>query len=448
MPDRESDRLSGRVRRYARVGTRVGGVAARMAGQRYLGLPADRERNAAELKRALGGLKGPLMKVAQLLATVPGGLPDEYAEALGALQSQAPAMGWGFVKRRMAAELGPDWRAAFAAFEPDAAAAASLGQVHRATAHDGAPLACKLQYPDMASAVAADIRQLKLIFAIYARYDRAIDTGEIHAEIAARLREELDYEREARHMALYGEMLKDDPGVHVPAVDTALSTGRLLTMNWLDGARLLDFKEAPLERRNDIALHMFNAWYVPLYRFGVLHGDPHLGNYTVREDGTINLLDFGCIRVFESAFVAGIIDLYRAVRDDDRDLAVHAYETWGFSDLTNDMVDALNIWAHYIYGPLIEDRVRMIDESGNAHYGGAVAARTHREIRRLGGVTPPREFVLIDRSAIGLGSVFLHLKAELNWHRLYEELIADFEAARLTRRQAAALERCGVPEAA
>ena len=90
----------------------------------------------------------------------------------------------------------------------------------------------------------------------------------------------------------------------------------------------------------------------------------------------------------------------------------------------------------------------MIDESGNAHYGGAVAARTHREIRRLGGVTPPREFVLIDRSAIGLGSVFLHLKAELNWHRLYEALIADFEAARLTSRQAAALERCGVPEAA
>ena len=447
MPEREGDRLSGRVRRYARVGTSVGGIAARMAGQRYLGLPADRERNAAELRRALGGLKGPLMKVAQLLATVPGGLPDEYAEALGALQSRAPAMGWGFVKRRMAAELGPDWRAAFADFESEAAAAASLGQVHRATAHDGAALACKLQYPDMASAVAADIRQLKLIFAVYARYDRAIDTGEIHAEIAARLREELDYEREARHMALYAEMLGNQPGVHVPAVETALSTGRLLTMNWLEGAPLLDFKEAPQERRNEIALHMFNAWYVPLYRYGVLHGDPHLGNYSVREDGTVNLLDYGCIRVFGSRFVQGVIDLYHAVRDDNRDLAVHAYETWGFSDLSNEMVDALNIWATYIYGPLIDDRTRMIDESGNASYGGTVMAKVHREIRRLGGVTPPREFVLMDRSAIGLGSVFLHLKAELNWHRLLEGLIADFDAALLTRRQTAALERCGVPEA-
>ena len=448
MPDRESDRLSGRVRRYARVGTSVGGIAARMAGQRYLGLPADRERNAADLKRALGGLKGPLMKVAQLLATVPGGLPDEYVEELSALQSHAPAMGWGFVKRRMASELGPDWRSAFADFETEAAAAASLGQVHRATAHDGTALACKLQYPDMASAVAADIRQLKLIFAIYARYDPAIDTGEIHAEIAARLREELDYEREARHMALYGEMLRDDPGVHVPAVEAALSTRRLLTMNWLDGAPLLDFKEAPAEQRNDIARHMFNAWYVPFYRFGVLHGDPHLGNYTVRPDGTINLLDYGCIRVFGGRFVQGVIDLYHAIRDDDRALAVHAYETWGFTDLSNEMVDALNIWANYIYGPLLDDRARMIDESGNARFGGAVAAKTHRELRRLGGVTPPREFVLIDRSAIGLGSVYLHLKAELNWHRLYEDLIADFDAAQVTRRQAAALETCGVPEAA
>ena len=448
MPERESDRLSGRLRRYARVGTSVGGIAARMAGQRYLGLPADRERNAAELRRALGGLKGPLMKVAQLLATIPGGLPDEYVEELGALQSQAPAMGWGFVKRRMASELGPDWRAAFADFETEAVAAASLGQVHRATGHDGAALACKLQYPDMASAVAADIRQLKLIFAIYARYDRAIDTGEIHAEIAARLREELDYEREARHMALYDEMLKGEPGVHVPQVNAALSTGRLLTMSWLDGAPLLDFREAPAEQRNEIALQMFNAWYVPFYRFGVLHGDPHLGNYTCRPDGTVNLLDYGCIRVFGSPFVRGVIDLYHAVRDDDRDLAVHAYETWGFSDLSNDMVDALNIWADYIYGPLVDDRTRLIDESGNARFGGAVAAKVHREIRRLGGVTPPREFVLLDRSAIGLGSVFLHLKAELNWHRLVEALTADFNAGTMTRRQTAALARCGVPEAA
>ena len=112
-------------------------------------------------------------------------------------------MGWPFVKRRMAAELGPDWQKRFASFERNAASAASLGQVHKAVGHDGRQLACKLQYPDMMSAVEADLGQLSLIFSIYERYDRAISTRQIHAEISVRLREELDYALEARHTTLY-----------------------------------------------------------------------------------------------------------------------------------------------------------------------------------------------------------------------------------------------------
>ncbi len=444
----EGNRLSGRVRRYARVGTSVGGLAARLAGQRYLGMPADRGRNAADLRRALGGLKGPLMKVAQLLATVPDGLPEEYVQELSALQSQAPAMGWAFVKRRMTSELGPAWRDKFQAFEAEAAAAASLGQVHRAVSLAGEPLACKLQYPDMASAVEADLGQLKLIFRLYKRYDPSIDTRQIQQEISARLREELDYVREAQQMRLYDEMLKPESGVAVPGVLPALSSDRLLTMTWLEGERLLAFKERPQALRNKVASHMFRAWYVPFYHYGVLHGDPHLGNYTVRPDGTVNLLDYGCIRVFEAKFVGGVIDLYRALQRDDRALAVHAYETWGFTGLSTAIIDALHMWAEYIYGPLLDDRVRLIDESGSGHYGGAVAAKVHREIRRHGRVTLPGEFVLMDRSAIGLGSVFLHLQAKLNWHRAFEALIEGFEPAALARRQRQALELCGVPEAA
>ena len=170
---REDNRLGGRVRRYTRVGTAVGGLAARLAGERYLGVEIDRERHAEDLKRALGGLKGPLMKVAQIMSTVPDMLPREYIEHLGELQSNAPAMGWLFVRRRMAAELGADWRDRFQDFEREAAAAASLGQVHHARDHDGRDLACKLQYPDMASAVEADLRQLRIIFGLYHRYDRA-----------------------------------------------------------------------------------------------------------------------------------------------------------------------------------------------------------------------------------------------------------------------------------
>ena len=155
--DRERSSLGGRLGRYGRVGIAVGGTAARLASNRYLGTGLDRDRHAADLKAALGGLKGPLMKAAQILSTIPDALPDEYARELAELQANAPAMGWPFVRRRMAGELGPDWGAKFAGFERSAARAASLGQVHRATAHDGTALACKLQYPDMASTVAADL---------------------------------------------------------------------------------------------------------------------------------------------------------------------------------------------------------------------------------------------------------------------------------------------------
>ena len=441
----EENRLTGRVRRYTRVGTAVGGIAARFAGERYLGVRVDRERNAEDLKRALGGLKGPLMKVAQLMSTVPDVLPPEYVAELGELQANAPPMGWLFVRRRMTAELGAGWEERFANFERKAAAAASLGQVHRAVGLDGRALACKLQYPDMASAVEADLRQLRVVFAVYHRYDKAVDPREVRAEIAARLREEVDYERELRHMRLYRLMHADEDGVHVPEPVTGLSTRRLLTMTWLDGRRLLEVAEEDIETRNAVAYNMFRAWYVPFYDYGIIHGDPHLGNYTVRADRSVNLLDFGCIRVFPPAFVKGVIDLYHAMARDDRALAVHAYESWGFADLSNEMIDTLNIWASFLYAPLLEDMPRPIEGSNSRVYGAQVAGKVHRELRRLGGVRPPREFVLMDRAAIGLGSVFMHLRAEINWHRLFHDLIADFDADTLAARQSEAMRAAGVP---
>ena len=236
--DDEENRLSARAARYVRVGTNVGGLAARIAGKRLLGMDIDRQRYAAELAAALGGLKGPIMKVAQLLSTIPEALPVEYAAELSQLQSHAPPMGAAFVRRRMAAELGPDWPSRFQSFASDASASASLGQVHRAMAHDGRPLAVKLQYPDMASAVEADLSQLKVIFQIHRRMEPAVETSEILVEIAERLREELDYEREASHMRLYAAIFAGDPLIHVPEVDAGLSTRRLLTMGWLEGRKL------------------------------------------------------------------------------------------------------------------------------------------------------------------------------------------------------------------
>jgi len=450
MPtDREKNRFTARAARYARVGTRVGGVAARMGADRMLGRAPDRAGNAVALASALGGLKGPIMKVAQLMATIPDAIPPEYASELMKLQSQAPPMGWVFVKRRMSAELGADWQTKFSEFEHQPAAAASLGQVHRARALDGTPLACKLQYPDMQSAVEADLAQLNLLFTLRKRFDPAIDASEIKLEIADRLREELDYKREAKHVALYRHMLRDQPLIRVPKVWPELSTGRLLTLDWLEGTKMLAHKQDPLEVRNRLATAMFTAWWLPFSRFGVIHGDPHLGNYSVFDDGGapagINLLDYGCIRIFPTSFVGGVVDLYKGLLHGDEERVVHAYQVWGFKRLTREVIDILNIWARFIYGPLLDDRGRTIaDGVKPGEYGRKEAFRVHRALKEKGPVTVPREFVFMDRAAIGLGAVFLHLAAELNFYRLFNEAIEPFSLESVASRQADALAQAGL----
>ncbi len=222
-------------------------------------------------------------------------------------------------------------------------------------------------------------------------------------------------------------------------------------MTWMEGGRLLDYTERPLEERNRIARAMFRAWWFPFSHHGVIHGDPHLGNYTVFEDGEgraagINLLDYGCIRTFEPKFVQGVVDLYHGLLRGDRALIVHAYETWGFSGLSNELIDVLNIWANFIYGPMLEDRVRTIAEGTSpGSYGRQEAFRVHQGLQDKGPVKVPREFVFMDRAAIGLGGVFLHLNAELNYHQLFNETIAGSDLRDVAERQVAAFAASGVP---
>jgi len=239
----------------------------------------------------------------------------------------------------------------------------------------------------------------------------------------------------------------------VPRPWPELSTGRLLTLDWLDGRRLLEHKNDALEARNRLGTAMFTAWWFPFSRYGVIHGDPHLGNYSVfdedaggsRAPGGINLLDYGCIRVFPPKFVGGVVDLYNGLRTGDHDLVVHAYETWGFQRLSRELIDVLNIWARFIYGPLLEDRVRSLaDGVKPAEYGRRQAFAVHQALKEKGPVRVPREFVFMDRAAIGLGAVFLHLRAELNFHRLFNQAIERFSIDGVAERQAAALAAAGL----
>jgi predicted unusual protein kinase regulating ubiquinone biosynthesis (AarF/ABC1/UbiB family) len=444
--DPERDRLSGRVRRFAQVGTGLAGAGVAYGASRLVGGSDQNARNAKLLKEALGNLKGPLMKAAQMFATVPDFLPPEFAAELGELQTNAPSMGRPFVRRRMASELGPGWAGRFSSFDLDAAHAASLGQVHRATSLGGQPLAVKLQYPEMASAVETDVSQLRTLLALFRRAERAIDPTEALEEIAARLREELDYEREAKHMRLYRAFFSGREAITVPEPLAELSTKRLLTMGWLDGQGLLSFKSAPLEVRNHIAALLFEAWWAPMTHIGVIHGDPHLGNYTFTPEGAqLNLLDFGCVRIFPPVFVAGVVRLYNALLSDDRAEQYEAYRTWGFAELNDGLVDALNVWARFIYGPLLDDRVRTVaDGVEPGAYGRREAFRVRQALKEKGPILIPREFVFMDRAAIGLGAAFLHLGAELNWKAMFDASLQGFSEETRAARQAEALARAGL----
>ncbi len=228
-----------------------------------------------------------------------------------------------------------------------------------------------------------------------------------------------------------------------------LSAKRLLTMGWLDGRPLLDFRDHEMDVRNAIAETMFAAWWTPFSRFGVIHGDPHLGNYTAR-CGRIS--GSTCSTMAASAsfrrFRRRRRRAYRALKRVTATARRRPMKTVPRRPRPR-LIDTLNVWARFIYAPMLDDRVRSVaDGVRPGEYGRKEAFAVHKRLRELGPVTPPREFVFMDRAAIGLGAVFLHLGAELNFHRLFNEAIAAFDTAALDKRQSAALKKAGVPLAA
>ena len=423
------------TKRIFKVGANVSSFLAKTATKNILGISND--RIPIELTELLGNLKGPIMKVAQILATIPDALPKEYSEQLSKLQAEAPSMNWLFVKRRMKNELGNDWLNSFHSFEKIAKKAASLGQVHKAIVRNNMQtVACKLQYPDMEAAIKADLKQLKLILKVYKQIDNSIITEDIYDELKERLIEEVDYVREARHMAYYNNIFKKNNFINIPQTISSLCTPKLLTMSWLNGEPLSNFYKKNQKIKNNIALNLFHAWYVPFYQYGIIHGDPHPGNYTITNGGkNLNLLDYGCIRVFKGNFVQAVIKLYIALKNKNNDLAAEAYKSWGFAKLNNDLIETLNIWALYLYGPLLENKVRNIQDHNTSSYGKELLGKVRKKLKKFGGIKPPKEFVLVDRAAIGLGSVFMHLNAEINWHQEFEKLIKGFNMNRLETKQ-------------
>ncbi|MES2608478.1 MAG: AarF/ABC1/UbiB kinase family protein [Pseudomonadota bacterium] len=416
-----------KIKRLASVSGTVGGLAGRIIGERITNYTIDDTAYAKTLKGALSNMKGPFMKVAQFLATIPDAIPPEYAKELLELQCNASPMGPLFVKRRMQAELGMDWESRFSFFDRTPAAAASLGQVHKATSHDGLPLAIKLQYPSMHTIVEADLSQLSLLFSTYRLFNKALDLNAVMGEIRARLMEELDYVNEARNINDYQTFFADNSDcVRIPDVHSDLSTTRLLTMSWMEGTSILHAAETLSQTDRDaLGRTLFRTWYRPFYVNGCIHGDPHPGNYKVDVDKNLLLLDFGCVRRFDDNFVDGVIDLYEALKHNKRDDMVSAYERWGFSNLSNELIDVMNEWARLLYDPLLDDQVRPIQAEFSGTKGWETATTVHQKLHALGGIRVPPEFVFMDRASVGVGAVLMRLHAEQNWHQLFESIINE-----------------------
>ena len=310
------------------------GLARRAVGQDRDRVRKDlRDRNAARTRRVLGELKGGALKAGQLLSTVEALMPqdpeDTWREALASLQDHNAALPFAEVEPVLVAELGPAWRQSFRAFEEQATAAASIGQVHRAVWVDGRRVAVKVQYPGVREALTADVRTLSLASRAAALVARGLALPPLVAELRDRLTEELDYLREARTQTAFAAAYADDADVRVPAVVRA--TSRVLVMDWLDGVPLSAVARAGSPAQRDRVAGQYQRFLVSgPARAGLLHTDPHPGNFLVLADGRLGVLDFGSALVLPGGMPATFGRLLRALLGEDPDEVLRRLREEGF----------------------------------------------------------------------------------------------------------------------
>lgn len=333
--------MSGAVRalRLARLPLGVAGRAAVGLGRRIGGAPGDsvnaelRQRTAEEVFAALGELKGGAMKVGQALSIFEAAVPDElaepYREALARLQDQAPPMRHAALVDVLAESLGRDWRDRFREFDEDAAAAASIGQVHKAVWEDGTPVAVKVQYPGADTALQSDLRQLGRITRMIGPLLPGMDLSPVITELQERMVEELDYRREAWSQDAFARGYADDPDIVVPQV--MASGPRVLVSQWLDGVPL----NRLIRDQDRAGLDLVAERYISFLlgapdRVGLLHADPHPGNYRLTPDGRLGVVDFGAVDRLPEGLPVEMGQLLAVALREDADSLLDGLRDQGF----------------------------------------------------------------------------------------------------------------------
>ena len=389
-------------------------------GRRRMQAELER-RDAHDVVASLGHMKGAMMKLGQMASYLDEGMPEPMREALAGLRSDAPPMPGDLALSEIEAGLGRPLHECFATIDPDPIAAASIGQVHRATTVDGREVAVKVQYPGIAAAIAADMDNSETIAMLLGLIFPGLDPQELVEELRARINEELDYENEAANVALFADYYRGHPSIWIPEVIGELSSGTVLTTEFVRGERFEAVFERSQAERDRVAEILYRFVFRSLNRQYVFNGDPHPGNYLLADDGRLAFIDFGLVKHFDADEIGQFARLIRAMLD--RNAAEFRRTAEAVEVLRPDAPftdDEIYDWFAAYY-ELILDNAEMTvtsDYAGQLLYK-TFDARTN-EILKFANVPPT--FALIQRINLGLFSLMGKLEATANWRAISEEL--------------------------
>jgi predicted unusual protein kinase regulating ubiquinone biosynthesis (AarF/ABC1/UbiB family) len=459
-PPPEAGKLpSGRLGRTARVGGLVTGQGLRWAGMRTANrvrtpeqaAAAQSERTAAlvqQLVDQLGQMRGAAMKVGQMISMVEfDGLPedeqDELQRRLAALRDNVPPVPFADLEKLVRQEFGGPLRRVFREFDERAFAAASIGQVHRATTVDGDEVAVKIQYPGVAEAIETDLRNATLLLSLVKRLAPGLDAKALAAEMRERIAEELDYELEAQNQRRIERLMEGHPFVLVPRIRTDLSTRRVLVSEYVEGKRFEAVRRADEAQRDRYGEIVFRLYFGLLYRDRIALGDPHPGNYLLCPDGRVCFLDFGLVRYVDAARVADERAIALAVRDRDAAAVKAALLAGGYLPASRaDAVDAdfalgLMRMATKWYAVPGERRFSPDDASRGQDRGRPDSEQRAAMRVQVNQFTLPPESILIRRMHAIVAVVLQQLRAGADWGAIAAEYLhGDKPATQLGQAEA------------
>ncbi len=416
----------------ARMGGETGGAYALHRARRVFADVERREvldtefemRTAEQITERLGNMKGAMMKLGQMASYLDAGLPSHVREALAQLQSDAPPMSAALAAGVVESELGHRPEDLFLEWDSTPIAAASIGQVHRAITADGRPVAVKVQYPGIASAIESDLGNANLVFGGLGMLFPGLESGPLVEELRERLVEELDYRIEADNQRLFVEAYRGHPLIHIPEVVDELSTQRVLTTELAEGVRFDEVLGWSQDQKDLAAETIFRFVFRSLYRLQAFNGDPHPGNYLFRPDGHVVFLDFGLVKRFSADEVGIFSSMIQAlVLDGDVGTFRRTIEDVGLlrrgEPFTDELVE--EYFGHFYEWVLADEESTMTPE---------YASESVRRFFDTGGVygpimkaaNVPPSFVIIQRINLGLYALLGDLGATANWRRIAEEL--------------------------